>query len=73
MAMAGGPRHNNDAARDEPGARVRMAADACLRPAQHCRALWAVLGTLLLGTVSLLAGDRHTPSPGLCPARAPDA
>jgi hypothetical protein len=48
-----------------------MASDACLRAAEHCRALWAVLGTLLLGVVSLLAGDRHPRAPGLCPARAP--
>ena len=30
------------------------------------------LGPLLLGGVSLLAGDCHPPATGLCPARAPD-
>ena len=70
--MAGDPRHYGGAARDKSGARARLASDARLRPTKHCRALWAVLGTLLLGAVSLLAGDRHPPSTGLCPARAPD-
>ena len=49
-----------------------MASDTRLRAAEHCRALWAVLGILLLGGVSLRAGDRHPPATGLCPARAPD-
>ena len=73
VAMADDPRHCGGAARDEPDARVRLVPDTRLRPAEHCRALWAVLGTLLLGAVSLLTGGRHPPSTGLCPARASGA
>jgi hypothetical protein len=70
--MAGDPWHCGSAARDESSARARMASDTRLRAAEYCRALWAVLGPLLLGGVSLLAGDRQPPATGLCPARAPD-
>ena len=71
MAMAGDPGGRGGAAHNEPGTRVRMASRACLHSAKYCRALWAILGTLL-GAVSLLsAGRRHTPA-GLRAACPPD-
>jgi hypothetical protein len=79
MAMAGGPRGRGGAARDEPGTGVRMVPRACLHSAQRRRPPRAVLGTLLLGAISLLStpGGRHAPA-GLCatcppgPTRSPD-
>ena len=72
MAMAGDFRDRSGAAGDESGVRVRLAPRACLHPAQYRRSLRAVLGTLLLGAISLPAGCRHAPSAGLCPTRPPD-
>src|SRR5438045_2948341 len=80
MAMAGDPRDRGSATRDEPGTRVRMAPRACLRSAQRRRPFGAVLGTVLLGAISLLlpTGGGHATT-GLCatrptgPTRPPDA
>jgi len=80
MAMAGGPRDRGGTARDKPGTRVRMVPRACLHSAQHRRPRGTILGTLLLGAISLLSttGGRHAPA-GLCatcppgPTRPPDA
>jgi hypothetical protein len=72
MAMAGDPRDRGGAARDEPGTRIRMAPRACLLSVQHRRPRVAVLGTLLLGAISLLSttGGRRAPV-GLCATRSP--
>ena len=80
MAMAGDPRDRGGAARDEPGTRIRMAPRACLLSVQHRRPRGTILGTLLLGAISLLSttGGRHAPT-GLCatgppgPTGPPDA
>ena len=80
MAMAGDPRDRGGATRDEPGTRVRMVPRACLLSVQRRRPRVAVLGTLLLGAISLLptTGGRRAPV-GLCatcpsgPTRPPDA
>lgn len=70
--MADSPRDRGGAARDEPGTRTRLVPRACLHSAKYCRALWAVLGTLL-GAISLLpAGGRDVPAASLCATRSPD-